>query len=61
MILSCERCSKQTAKLTKCNYCSKNDCVSCIRSTKKVHKIKHMAICKNCWGVMRNRRQFKNA
>jgi len=30
MILSCERCSKQTAKLTKCNYCSKNDCVSCI-------------------------------
>ena len=60
-ILSCERCGKQTAKINKCDYCTKNLCYDCVKSSKKMTKVKALFICKNCWSNMKSRTKYKSA
>ncbi|MEM4367355.1 MAG: hypothetical protein QW035_04505 [Candidatus Anstonellales archaeon] len=60
MVLSCERCAAPTAKAVKCRYCSKMLCNSCIKSSKKVARVEHIYICKDCWTVMPKRKAFKS-
>lgn len=60
-ILTCERCGRQTAKMQVCNYCSKKICHYCIKSSKKLKKVKELYICKSCWSSMKARRRYKAA
>jgi len=61
-ILTCERCGKQTAKLDKCNYCSKSACVSCIKSARRSKKkTGKYFICKTCWSNIPKRKKFKSS
>lgn len=60
-ILTCERCGKQTAKVNKCDYCTKALCYDCVKSSKTVGKKKDMFICKSCWSNIPNRTKFKAA
>lgn len=55
----CERCSKSAYKIEKCNYCNRLLCVACTKSSKRVKKIHRYAICKDCWGDMKKRTEFK--
>ncbi|MBD3397662.1 hypothetical protein GF412_00815 [Candidatus Micrarchaeota archaeon] len=60
-ILVCDRCGKKTAKLDTCNYCRKECCVSCVKSSKRVGKGSKAYICKDCWTKMDRRKKFKSA
>ncbi|HIH22489.1 TPA: hypothetical protein HA238_02065 [Candidatus Micrarchaeota archaeon] len=59
-IETCERCGKQTVKLSTCKYCKKKMCVSCIKNTKKVAKTTTVHICKGCWTNMKTRSEYKS-
>jgi superfamily II helicase len=59
-IETCGRCGNQTAKLVKCDYCSRKLCYSCVKSSKR-KKIDHRYICKNCWSSIAKRSMFKSA
>ena len=58
MILTCERCGDQTAKLGACDYCHQKICVKCMKSAKKGDK-KRYFICKSCWGKLPVRTKYK--
>jgi len=60
-IMTCEKCGKQTVKVSVCTYCSKKACVSCIKCAKKVKKTRDLFICKTCWGNIKTRTKFKAA
>jgi hypothetical protein len=60
-ILTCEKCGKQSAKISTCNYCNKKICFACVKSSKKLLKVKDIFICKTCWGSMKSRGKFKSA
>ena len=60
-IMTCIRCGKQTAKVMNCSYCNKQLCYACIKSSKRIKKIKRYNICKDCWGKMPVRRKFKSS
>ena len=57
----CERCSNQTYMLEKCNYCGKNICTLCVKSGKRLKKIRRLVICNDCWGKLPKRKIFKSA
>jgi len=59
-IESCGRCGDQTAKLVKCNYCNRNICYPCVKSSKR-KKIDHRYICKSCWSSIGKRSMYKSA
>ncbi|MBI4399287.1 hypothetical protein HY570_00925 [Candidatus Micrarchaeota archaeon] len=55
----CERCSAQTYMVEKCNYCNKQLCRDCEKSAKRIAKTRRYVICKDCWGDMKKRSEFK--
>ncbi|NYZ75973.1 hypothetical protein H0N98_01855 [Candidatus Micrarchaeota archaeon] len=59
-IETCERCGGQTAKVVKCDYCSRRICNPCVKSSKR-KKIDHRYICKGCWGSITKRSMYKSA
>jgi len=58
---TCQRCSDQTHLLEKCTYCRKYICRKCEKSARRLAKINRLIICKDCWGNMATRMQFKSA
>ncbi|MFH1448723.1 MAG: hypothetical protein ABIG39_07715 [Candidatus Micrarchaeota archaeon] len=57
----CERCSEETHRPEKCNYCSRNLCRKCEKSSKNTKKEGRLVICKSCWGNIERRKVFKSA
>ncbi|MFP3950167.1 MAG: hypothetical protein ACLFUZ_03705 [Candidatus Micrarchaeia archaeon] len=57
----CERCDSKTAKLDKCNYCGREVCIRCLKSSKRVGKGNKAYICKDCWSDLEKRGKFKSA
>ena len=57
----CERCSNETHRPEKCNYCSKSLCRACHKSSKNPKKEGRLVICKACWGNLGKRSKFKSA
>lgn len=57
----CERCADETTEPQKCMGCGKKLCRKCIKSSKKLHKMERIVICKDCWGDMKKRSAFKVA
>ena len=57
----CERCSDETYKLNKCEYCGRKLCKACEKSSKKPEKVRWLMICRDCWGDLKKRRVFKRA
>ncbi|MCX8174918.1 MAG: hypothetical protein N3E51_01810 [Candidatus Micrarchaeota archaeon] len=55
----CDRCSNQVYALEKCNYCEKHVCEACKKSAKRVKKVDRYVICKDCWGNLKHRADFK--
>ncbi|MBU0592037.1 hypothetical protein KKF81_01575 [Candidatus Micrarchaeota archaeon] len=58
-IETCGRCGDQTAKLDKCDYCSRNLCRKCVKSAKR-KKIGRRYICKSCWSNITKRSMYKS-
>lgn len=56
----CERCKKDVYKHMLCKYCNRKICNACMKSSKKVTKINRIAICKDCWGKTKIRKEYKN-
>lgn len=61
MVFICERCGSEAKLLEKCMGCSKKICRNCIKSQKKLHKLVRVTICKDCWGKMPKRTEYKRA
>ncbi|MBI5061854.1 MAG: hypothetical protein HZB67_06115 [Candidatus Aenigmarchaeota archaeon] len=59
--MKCDRCAKETHWLEQCFYCNRRVCRSCEKSTKVIKKRERKIICKDCWGKMDKRRDFKSA
>lgn len=55
----CERCKADTYMLEKCGYCGRTVCGACVKSSKRKHKTTRFVICRDCWGDMKKRAQFK--
>jgi len=60
MIVTCDRCGTQTAKVFHCYYCKKVICNSCIKSQKRL-KTEKLYICKGCWSSIPSRKSYKHA
>jgi hypothetical protein len=60
MSILCDRCKREVYRYERCNYCLRNVCVSCEKSSQRIKKTMRMVICKDCWGDMRKRGAFKN-
>ena len=60
MTISCERCKNEVFKYETCNYCGRNICYSCTKSSQRPLKTSRLAICKDCWSNMKKRTAFKN-
>ena len=60
MTLSCERCKDEVFKYIACNYCGRDICNNCIKSSARASKISRLVICKDCWGNLSKRGKFKN-
>ncbi len=56
----CERCGKEVYKNEVCNYCKKKLCFNCVKSSRRVTKTNRIVICKDCWGKITKRKQFKS-
>lgn len=57
----CERCGKEAHYLEVCNYCSRTVCRNCQKSSSTPEKTRRLVICKDCWGKIPLRKQFKSA
>ncbi len=63
MIGKCERCKKEAHKREPCNYCGRELCTSCTKSSRLSRKQKkgvRLIICKDCWGKTANRTKYKS-
>ena len=59
VMMTCERCGKQSPKLEKCNYCGRLVCRDCTKSSKRL-KVGRLFICKDCWSDMKKRKEYKS-
>ncbi|MBI5223213.1 hypothetical protein HY990_02215 [Candidatus Micrarchaeota archaeon] len=59
-IETCELTGTQSAKLVKCNYCSKKICMAAVKSQKR-KEVGIRYICKTCWCSMAKRGAYKSA
>jgi len=57
----CGRCSRPTYNPEKCGYCSRIVCRSCVKSAKRVGKVRRLVICRDCWSDLSRRKAFKSA
>ena len=57
----CEKCSGETHRPEKCNYCGRMVCRNCEKSSKRSKKEGRLVICKNCWGNLKRRQKFKTS
>ncbi len=57
----CDRCGREIHKYELCNYCNRKIGVECVKSSRKVSKIRRLVICKDDWSKMRVRKEFKSA
>ncbi len=60
MAMICERCKHETYKTEKCNYCGRMVDYRCVKASQKASKIQRLVICKDDWGKMEKRMQYKN-
>ena len=60
MVLSCERCKRETYKPERCNYCKRMICNLCTKSSSRYRKTTRLIICKDCWSNMKKRSAFKS-
>ncbi len=60
--MKCKRCSKEAHYLEKCNYCEKEVCRACQKSSRNAkntaRKRERRVICKTCWGHIPSRKTF---
>lgn len=57
----CENCGSEMHKKEVCNYCKKNICFDCVKSSRKVSKTMRVVICGRCWSDIDKRSAFKSA
>ena len=55
----CERCGEEVRYIEPCRYCERRICRKCIKSSKRPKKIGRVVICKDCWGNLKKRAQYK--
>ena len=55
----CERCSIPCHMIEKCDSCGKMACQLCVKSAKRLKKVRRVVICKDCWGNIGKRSKFK--
>ena len=60
MTINCERCKRETAKYLKCDYCNRNICNNCIKSSERAAKTTRLIICKDCWSSIPKRKAYKS-
>jgi len=58
---TCDRCGKPAYILEGCEFCKRKLCKECIKSSKRIKKLRRMVICRDCWGKMDLRTKFKQA
>lgn len=56
----CGRCKKEVYRYSKCNYCKRDVCSNCVKSSKKGSNTVRLVICKDCWTNMTRRKAYKN-
>lgn len=56
----CERCSADIYKYEICRYCKRKICFNCVKSSRRVTKTIRIVICKDDWGKIKNRQDFKS-
>lgn len=61
MLVRCQRCNKEAHYLEKCNYCERQVCRTCVKSSRRPIKIERIVICKDCWSDLRKRKKYKSA
>ncbi|MBI3588459.1 hypothetical protein HY095_04655 [Candidatus Micrarchaeota archaeon] len=59
--LKCERCGRDAYYMEKCDYCSRNVCRPCQKSSLTASKTERKVICRDCWGDTKKRKAFKSA
>lgn len=57
----CQRCGNDIYKHERCNYCKRNICFNCVKSSRRISKVIRLVICKDDWSKMSARKQFKSA
>lgn len=57
--MKCERCGNDTHFLAECNYCKKKLCRNCEKASDTTKNGERKIICKDCWGNMESRTQYK--
>ncbi len=60
-MMKCGRCGKDAYYLEECNYCKREVCRNCQKSSLTASKTVRLVICKDCWGDTKKRREFKSA
>ncbi|MCL5434327.1 MAG: hypothetical protein M1559_01270 [Candidatus Marsarchaeota archaeon] len=60
MAILCERCKREIFRTFKCNYCGRNLCRNCVKSSKRKSKTVKLVICKDCWSEMPKRKAYKS-
>ena len=57
--MHCERCGSDIYKYEVCRYCKRKIDANCVKSSRRVTKTLRIVICKDDWGKMKNRKEFK--
>lgn len=56
----CQRCGTEIYKYSTCNYCKRNICNNCIKSSRRVSKVIRLVICADDWSKMPTRKIYKS-
>ncbi len=59
--MMCARCGRDIHKYNTCNYCKRQVCTYCVKSSRRVSKTIRLAICKDDWSKLQSRKAFKSA
>lgn len=58
--MNCEICSNTMVVPERCEYCGKLACNACVKSSKRLAKVRRLVICRRCWGNLKTRKKFKS-
>lgn len=61
MVMTCDRCKREIFKMEVCNYCKRQICNRCMKSSQRLRKVNRLVICKDCWSDMSKRKVFKQS